>query len=190
MTRFAAVLPLMLLIAAQSSPAAEVRFAVTDADGFAAGVGAPVRVTVEVRLTALVDGVAIGGRPKRGYGGFSYRAAPCQEREITLFADPAGGEPRRAWLDYSGVFAGGKGPAGVTILEHVTNPDYPSPLQQYPGCNCVMPAFPADREVPLAPGKTLVLNNRLWIHPGRADAVKLADVWLAYAKALKVTLTD
>ena len=145
-------------------------------------------VDVEVRLTALADGVAIGGRPKRGYGGFSLRAAPCEERQITLHADPEDASPRRAWIDYSGVFAGGRGKSGVALFEHVTNPDYPNPLHEYPGCNCVMPAYPAAREVPLSKDKPLVLKHRLWIHTGGPDESKLADVWTVYANPPKVTI--
>ena len=152
-------------------------------------------VDVEVYLAAPVDGVAIGGRPKAGYGGFALRAAPSKERKITPHTDPPGAKPRRAWLDYSGVFAGAKGTSGVTIFEHVTNPDYPNPLHQYPGCNCVMPAYPAAREVPLVPDKRggkvvvrtpLVLKHRLWIHPGGADGKQLADVWSAYNRPPKI----
>jgi len=145
-------------------------------------------VDVEVQLTALADDVAIGGRPKRGYGGFSLRAAPCEDRKITLHLDPEGSDPRRAWIDYSGVFAGGQGTSGVAIFEHVTNPDYPNPLHEYPGCNCVMPAYPETREVTLSKDKPLVLKHRLWIHPGGPDETKLADVWTAYAKPPKVTV--
>jgi len=147
-------------------------------------------VDVEVQLTALADGVAIGGRPKAGYGGFSLRAAPCEERQITLYADPEGPSPRRSWLDYSGVFAGGKGTSGVAIFEDVTNPDYPNPLHEYPGCNCVMPAYPEDREVVLSKDRPLVLKHRLWIHTGGPDEKKLADVWTSYAEPPRVTLMN
>jgi hypothetical protein len=134
--------------------------------------------------------VAIGGRPKRGYGGFSLRAAPCEERRITLHLDPEGARPRRAWIDYSGVFAGGEGTSGVALLEHVSNPDYPNPLHEYPGCNCVMPAYPAAREVNLPKGEPLVLNHRLWVHPGGPDEAELADVWSSYAAPPEVTIAN
>ncbi len=147
-------------------------------------------VDVDVRLTALVDGVAIGGRPKRGYGGFALRAAPCKERKTTLHTDPAEAKPRRSWLDYSGVYAGGKGMSGTTIFEHVTNPDYPNPLHEYLGCNCVMPAFPCAREVPLPKGKTLLLKHRLLIHRGGNDQEKARDVWNAYENPPKVTIAE
>jgi hypothetical protein len=147
-------------------------------------------VEVEVRLTALMEGIAIGGRPQAGYGGFALRAAPCQERQITLHLDADPTPPRRAWIDYSGRFAGGRGLSGVALFESVDNPDYPNPQHQYPECNCVMPAFPGDREVPLRPGQTLVLKHRLWIHPGRADEGLLAAVWSAYAHPPKVTVEE
>ncbi|MFH1922154.1 MAG: DUF6807 family protein [Planctomycetota bacterium] len=145
-------------------------------------------VDVEVRLTALEDDVAIGGRPKAGYGGFSLRAAPCEDRKITLHTDPEGASPRRSWLDYSGAFAGGKGPAGVTIFEHVSNPDYPNPLHEYGACNCVMPAYPEKREVVLSKEKPLVLKHRLWIHAGGPDENALADAWTSYANPPQVTI--
>ena len=145
-------------------------------------------VDVEVQLTALADDVAIGGRPKAGYGGFSLRAAPCEDRKIMPHLDPEGSDPRRSWIDYSGAFAGGKGASGVAIFEHVTNPDYPNPLHEYPGCNCVMPAYPEMREVTLSKDKPLVLKHRLWIHTDGPDEAKLAHVWTAYAKPLNVTI--
>jgi len=138
-------------------------------------------VDVEVRLTALAEGVAIGGRPHGGYGGFGLRAMPAQQRVITRHTDPAEVNPRRSWLDYSGRFAGGKGPAGLAILEHVANPIYPNALLEYPDLNYVMPAFPGEREVPLSKATPLVLRHRLWVHAGMAGEPALADVWAAYA---------
>jgi len=145
-------------------------------------------IDVQVRLTGLEDGVAIGGRPHGGYGGFAYRAAPTKEQKIVRHVDPPGAKPRRSWLDYSGIFPGGKEVVGVAIFEHPTNPRYPSELLEYPTINCVMPAFPGEREVPIPKGETLTLKHRLWIHPGRADEKTLADVWSAYADPPKATL--
>ncbi len=139
-------------------------------------------VDIEVRLTGLEDGVAIGGRPHAGYGGFGLRGAAAKDRKITPYTDPAGTSSRRSWLDYSGTFAGAKGPSGVAIFEHPENPQYPSALHQYPECNYVMPAFPGEREVPLVKGETLVLEHRLWIHSGAAEEKTLGDVWTVYAK--------
>ena len=145
-------------------------------------------VDVEVSLRGLVDGVAIGGRPKGGYGGFSIRAQPGEEQRIVRHTDPENSKPRRAWLDYSAVFPGGNGPTGITLLEHPTNPDYPSELQEYANLNCVMSAFPGAREVPLPNGETVVLKYRIWIHSGTADEKTLGQVWAAYSSPPPVVI--
>jgi len=147
-------------------------------------------VDVEVRLTALADNVAIGGRPHAGYGGFGLRAAAAEQQKITAHTDPQDAPVRRSWLDYSGVFAGGGGISGVTILEHPSGPGYPSELLQYPQINYVMPGFPGQREVALSKEKPLVLNHRLWIHGANADEDTLADVWRAYAQGPTVTIEN
>lgn len=146
-------------------------------------------VDVEVRLLAVAEGVSIGGRPNAGYGGFSLRAAPCQDRRIVRHVDDTQRHDLpRSWLDYSGRFAGTGGASGITIFEHVGNPDYPNPLHAYPGCNCVMPAFPADREVPLSTETHLVLKHRLWIHSGLPDDDALGAVWASYAEPPAVAI--
>lgn len=147
------------------------------------------RIDIEIRLTALEDGVAIGGRPHGGYGGFAYRAAPTKEQKIIRHVDPSEAKLRRSWLDYSGIFPGGKQVAGVAIFEHPSNPRYPSELQEYPSINCVMPAFPGEKEVSIPKGKMLTLKHRLWIHPARADEKMLADAWSSFANPPKAKLT-
>ena len=145
-------------------------------------------VDVEVCLTGLAEGVAIGGRPKAGYGGFAIRAQPGEEQKIVRHTDPEDSRPRRAWLDYSAVFPGGKGRTGITLLEHLTNPDYPSELQEYAGINCVMSAFPGAREVALPKGETVVLKYRIWIHPGTGDEKTLGLVWDTYSNPPQIVV--
>jgi hypothetical protein len=147
---------------------------------------------VELRFEALVDDLSIGGRPNAGYGGFTFRTYPeFDGRHVAMHVDPPESSPRRVWFHLTGNFPGGKGPAGVALLEHVTNPDYPTwpdpqnadrVAGQYPRWRSVQPAWPGDREVALRKGEPLVLKHRLWIHPGRVDEATLADVWAAYAE--------
>lgn len=146
-------------------------------------------VDIEVSLEGLEEGVAIGGRPHAGYGGFGLRAAPTQEQKITLHRDPAAREPRRSWIDYSGRFQGAGRPSGLAIFEHPSNPGYPSELLQYPQLNYVMPAFPGQTEVPLPRGRTLVLRHRLWIHRGEGEEA-LGAVWATYANPPQVTVQE
>lgn len=145
-------------------------------------------VDIEVRLTALVGNVAIGGRPQGGYGGFGLRAQPATERVITRYVDPVGASPRRSWIDYSGLFAGAASPSGLALFEHPANPFYPSTLLDYPDLNYVMPAFPGEREVALSREQPLVLRHRVWIHRGMATAESLDAVWRGYHEPVKATL--
>jgi len=149
-------------------------------------------VDVTVTLTALVDELAIGGRPKATYGGFALRSFPqFEKRQILMHIDPPSVQPRRAWFHLSGVFPGSKRPSGVALLEHVSNPgypNYPNPEglgripDKYPPWRSVLPCFPGDREVPLAKGRPLVLRYRLWIHAGEVEKEQLTDVWTCYAQ--------
>ena len=153
---------------------------------------------VEIRLVALVDELSLGGRPQAGYGGFTFRTFPeFDRRNIEMRIDPSTASPRRAWFHLTGNFPGGRGPAGVVLLEHVTNPDYPSyPDPQtsdgvagkYPKWRTVQPAWPGDREVSLAKGAALVLKHRLWIHPGARDDEVLSDVWATYAEPVATSV--
>lgn len=139
-------------------------------------------VDIELAFEALEDGVALGGRPQGGYGGFGIRFAPRKDQRISVFTDPADAAPRRSWIEYSDTFAGGAERTAVAIFEHPSNPLYPNALHQYANLNYVMPAFPGPREHPLPKGKPLVLRHRLWIHPGQAHPKALAEQWDAYAR--------
>ncbi len=142
-------------------------------------------IDVKLRLTALVDGVAIGGRPKAGYGGFTLRAAPTDQQQIEMHVDsPDAGKQRlqRSWLDYSGVFADSEKLAGVALFEHPNNPEYPSELKKYPHLNCVMVAFPGTDEYVLPKAVSKALSYRVWVHAGRAERSQLAAAATAYAR--------
>jgi Family of unknown function (DUF6807) len=156
---------------------------------------------IEVRLTALADDVLIGGRPKAGYGGFTFRTLPeFDKRKIALHIDPPGTSPQKAWLHLTGNMPGSKGPIGVALMEHVTNaayPNYPSPKDsekvpfgQYPPWRAMTPAFPGDREVALSKDKPLVLKHRIWVHPGTVDDDILSQIWADYAEPVKARIVD
>jgi hypothetical protein len=105
--------------------------------------------------------------------------------------DPPTVQPRQAWFHLTGAFPGGKAPAGLVMLEHASNadyPNYPNPQgldripDEYPPWRCVLPCFPGDREIPLSTCSPLVLKHRLWIHPGEIEENVLLDLWSAYAE--------
>jgi hypothetical protein len=145
-------------------------------------------VDVDLRLTGLVDDVAIGGRPGKGYGGFAVRFAPGEDQRIVVHGDPEGTSVRRAWVDYSSVPSASSKRIGIALFEHPTNPDYPSEIQQYANLNCVMAAFPGDRQVTLPKDRPLELRQRIWIRAGQVDEQTLGNVWTAYAQPPAVTV--
>ena len=80
-------------------------------------------VDVEVRLTALVDEVSIGGRPHASYGGFWSAASGISWPPDSPHIDPPAPPRRHGITDRA--FPGGRG-RPVVLLESVTNPDYPN----------------------------------------------------------------
>ena len=145
-------------------------------------------VDVDLRLTGLVDDVAIGGRPGRGYGGFAVRFVPGEDQQIVVHGGPDGATRERAWVDYSSVLPGSSKRIGIALFEHPTNPGYPSEIHEYANLNCVMAAFPGDREVLLPKDKPLELRQRMWIRSGHVDEETLSEVWAAYAQPPAVSV--
>ncbi len=149
-------------------------------------------IDVKITLTALVDSIAIGGRPGPGYGGFTFRTFPeFDQRKIDLRIDPKDTEPQVAWFHLTGNFPGGKGPAGVALLQHLDNPDYPhypdaaevdGKVEKYPAWRTITTGFPGNRTVKLPKGKPLTMQYRLWIHPGLSSDKVVNDLWHAYNK--------
>jgi hypothetical protein len=135
---------------------------------------------IDVTLTALEDGVAIGGRPKGGYGGMTYRALPAANQEIAPFVAEESADPRAAWCRYSADFPGSKTRTSLVLLQHASNPGYPTAHNVYANINCFMPAFPGDAEYPLPKGKPVTLKHRVWIVEGVPSQEALQRAWEAY----------
>lgn len=131
-------------------------------------------------LTALDDGVAIGGRPKGGYGGLTCRALPAENQEIAPFVADESADPRGAWCRYSADFPGSKTRTSLVLLQHSSNPGYPTAHNVYGNINCFMPAFPGDAEYPLPKGKPVTLKHRVWIVEGVPSQKDLQEAWAAY----------
>lgn len=135
-----------------------------------------------LRFSALGDDVSIARRGAEHYGGLNIRLAHVDDQKIVFHTDPASDDPRMAWADLTGTFAGGKGPVGIVILQNRRNPDYPGDWVQYPELNWFQPTFPAaGTRYVLRKGETLTLRYRLWIRSGiTLDEVRYRDAWRAY----------
>ena len=163
-------------------------------------------IDVDVRLDALVDGVAISGRQKvdyGGYGGMTIRLSP-DTKEFSLRAvhpspdkwrgdtlalaerviDPAAlGDA--AWLALYGKYpiTGITAPDFTTVLmcEAKTTPLYPNNFRYY-GTTCTSLAFPAKTVVPLPKGRPLDYRTRLVICEGKTTLEREKALWQAYQR--------
>lgn len=163
-------------------------------------------VDVDVRLEALVDGLAITGRQKvdyGGYGGMTVRLNP-EVKEFSLRAvhpnpdkwrgddlaivervtDPATlGDA--AWMALYGKYpaAGVAAPDFTTVmmLESQATPLYPNNFRYY-GSTCISLAFPAKTIVPLVKGKPLDYKTRFVISEGKTTLDQEEAAWQAYQR--------
>jgi hypothetical protein len=124
-------------------------------------------IDLEFQFTALREPVLLARRGTDKYGGLNLRFAAVAEQQITTHTDPPEAARRCAWAEIAGRFAGANAPAGVVILQHSGNPDFPGDWVQFPNLNWLQPTFPASgTRWKLEPGRPLVLRYRLWVHSG------------------------
>ncbi len=148
-------------------------------------------VDVDVRLEALVDGVAIAGRQKvdyGGYGGMTVRLNP-DVKEFSMRAvhpdpDKWRGDDlaivqrvsdRAAFGDSAWMALFGKYPAAgvekadfttLMMFESKATPLFPNNFRYY-GTTCISLAFPGRSIVPIPKGKPLDYNTRFVICEGK-----------------------
>jgi hypothetical protein len=189
-------------------PAAVVNETVTIRASKTAGMqGARSRaVDVDVRLEALVDGMALAGRQKvdyGGYGGMTVRMNP-DVKEFSIRAvhpnpdkwrgddlaivqrvtDPAAfGDA--AWMALYGKYpaAGVETPDFTTVLmfESKATPLFPNNFRYY-GSTCISLAFPGRTILPLVKGKPLDYRTRFVICEGKTTIEQEKAAWQAYQR--------
>lgn len=163
-------------------------------------------VDVDVRLEALVDGLAIAGRQMvdyGGYGGMTVRLNP-EMKEFSIRAvhpnpdkwrgdnlkivervtDPAAlGDA--AWMALYGKYpaAGVENPGFTTLMmfESKATPLYPNNFRYY-GSTCTSLAFPGRTILPLAKGKPLDYKTRFVICEGKTSVEQEKAAWQAYQR--------
>jgi hypothetical protein len=136
---------------------------------------------LELHFEALADAVRLARRGTSHYGGLNLRLNAVTNQQLTKFTDPAGANPRRCWSDLSGTFPRVAGRAGLTVIQHASNPAYPGDWIEYRELNWLQPTFPASgTRYELLKGEPLVLRFRLWIHGEKVFSEALAsDQWQA-----------
>ena len=163
-------------------------------------------VDVDIRLEAMVDGVAIAGRQQVDYGGyggmtvrlnpavkeFSLRAVhprPDKWRGDTLAIAERVIDPSThgdaAWVALYGKYpAEGIDTPGVTTLmmfESSRTPLFPNQFRYY-ASTCVSLAFPGTKRVPLSRGQPLDYRTRFVIAEGKTTLERERGFWDAYQR--------
>lgn len=146
------------------------------------------KIDFHQQLTALVDGVEIGGSDDaKGYGGFSFRIVMPPDIRFTgkqgvvaPIENAVGSSP---WMDVSGTY-GTSGKHGLTVLTHPTTTGFPQPwilrargsMQNavYPGRQ--LAAIPRDRPV--------ILRYRLVLHRGELATADIERLQAEYAREI------
>ena len=139
-------------------------------------------IDLTVVLQALKDNITIATRFTNSYGGLNVRMATPRDQDISHYSDPITASPQRSWADFNGIFEGNTTVAGLTILQHKDNPEYPGVWVQYPNLSWIQPTFPTPgTRYLLNKNEPLILRFRLIVHQGTkpADAV-LSKQWDTY----------
>ena len=161
-----------------------------DLDWVAAGQTEPVireqrRLTISVADEATRIDLATTLQPTRdvtldrtpyttwgGYGGVAFRATPLWHPSQRTVGDRVTDDfllgEAAPWCDVSGPIDGGVGrSAGVTILDHPTNPRHPTPWYTGSGAgNFLNAAILFHAPIPLGAREALVLRYRILVHDG------------------------
>jgi len=139
------------------------------------------RIDFRIELNALENGIRIGGsEDEKGYSGFSVRIPLVQGMKFTSsgeevipqnLAVTAGPE-----MDISGPVGKDGKMAGIMMVCHLSNPDFPEKWiirKERSMQNC---AWPGNRTVEILKSKPLILNYSVIIHRGGADNTALSSV--------------
>jgi hypothetical protein len=147
-------------------------------------------VDVDLMLTALVDGIRIGGQTDldKGYGGMTCRFGAAtevrMENDQGLIQSSSLNHVVAKWVDWTGKFPGADGNrlphrSGAALMVHPSHPAYP-PEWIVRAYGPVGLAYPGLQMIELPKDKPLHLRYRFWVHRGDATAGKVPEAYQAY----------
>ena len=147
--------------------------------------GAIRKIDFHQRLTALVDGVEIGGsEDAKGYGGFSYRIVlPPDIRftgvqgAVTPIENAVGSSP---WMDMSGSY-GASEKSGLTVLTHPSTTGFPQPWILRARGSMQNAVYPGRQPVAIRRDRPVVLRYRIVLHRGELAPADIERLQAAYA---------
>jgi hypothetical protein len=147
--------------------------------------GATRRIDFHQQLTALVDGVEIGGsEDAKGYGGFSYRVVmPPDIRftgaqgTVTPIENAVDSSP---WMDVAGAY-GKTANSGVTVLTHPSTSGFPQRWILRARGSMQNAVYPGRQPAAIPRDRPVILNYRLVLHRGELAPAAIARLQAEYA---------
>jgi hypothetical protein len=147
------------------------------------------KIDFHQQLTALVDGVQIGGsEDAKGYGGFSFRVVmppdirfTGSQGVVTPIENAVGASP---WMDVSGTYGGsGKtGRSGLTVLTHPSTTGFPQPWILRARNSMQNAVYPGQHPVAIPRDRPVTLRYRIVLHRGELAATEIDRLQSEYAK--------
>jgi len=134
--------------------------------------------------------IGLLGAANKGYGGLSLRFAP---RDCTLITSPQGDEGEDSndqlftWTDLSARFEGADDFSGITVLQHLGNPDAPAEwcIRHY---GFLGVSWPGLHPVTLQSGQPVTFRFRLWLHRGSGPKAFLSTVYHDFTQPPQIRL--
>jgi hypothetical protein len=147
--------------------------------------GAIRKIDFHQRLTALVDGVEIGGsEDAKGYGGFSYRVVMPPDIRftgaqgvVTPIENAVAASP---WMDVSGSY-GAAGKGGLTVLTHPTTTGFPQPWILRARASMQNAVYPGRQPSAIPRDRPLLLRYRIVLHRGELAPAEIERLQKEYA---------
>ena len=144
------------------------------------------KIDFHQQLTALVDGVEIGGSDDaKGYGGFSFRIVmppdirfTGKQGVIAPIENAVGASP---WMDVSGTF-GTSGKSGLTVLTHPSTTGFPQPWILRARGSMQNAVYPGRQPVAIQRDRPVILRYRLVLHRGELGTPQIERLQAEYAR--------
>lgn len=146
-------------------------------------------IDVHAAFTNLTDQpVTLSGSPTSAYGGLNLRMDGTRpDVRIATAEGPVTEninaiDPPSPWADHASRPAADQPHSGVAIFQHPGNPDYPARNWTLRPYGFLGAAWPGESSYDIAPGATLDLRYRLFLHRGAAEEARVAETYERYAR--------
>ncbi len=144
------------------------------------------KIDFHQQLTALVDGVEIGGSDDaKGYGGFSYRVVMPPDIRFTgahgVVTPLENAVSPSPWMDLTATY-GASGKSGLTVLTHPSTTGFPQPWILRARSSMQNAVFPGRRPVAVPRDRPVLLRYRMVLHRGELPPAEIERLQAEYAR--------